>query len=336
MGRSTIGGWSTKLFLVIVVAAIVTGCGNKDESSNASTSNKFETIRAHIQAWLSEGGTDKPIISSSYLKEKILDDWDNQEGEYQIVSVRTPGDYNNAGHIPDAINIYWTDIVIDENLCQLDSHKTLILYCYYGHGSMISTTMLSLLGHRCKSLDFGMMDWNLDALVKEPWDQRADWDMETAVNRPKESYPAPVIVSDQTDVKSIVKEMARKYLAGEGSPIIRPVSVKAIVDNWDHKKNEYQIVDVRSERDYEAGHVPHAINIPLAGIAEIDNLRKLDPQRTVIVCSDNGQTGQLTTTVLNLLGYHAVDMLFGMMDWNKTSVDSHKQWDGVASYPVEY
>lgn len=335
MERRTSKGWSTKL-LSVILATIVMGCGNKRETSKTETSAKFETIRVYIQAWLSEEGTDKLIISSSYLKEKIVDDWDNQKGKYQIVSVRTPDDYDRAGHIPNAINSYWIDTVTDESLARLDSNKTLILYCYYGHGSMLSCTILSLLGYRCNSLDFGMMDWNLDALVKKPWDQKADYEVEAAVNRPKESYSAPVITSNQTDAKSIIKEMARKYLSGEGSPVILSSDVKAIVDDWDHRKVEYQVVDVRSKRDYKRGHVPHSINIPWAKIAEIENLRKLDPSRTIIVYSDNGQTGQLTTTVLSLLGYHAVDMLFGMMDWNKAYVDSHNQWDGVARYPVEH
>lgn len=336
MERGSIRGWPRKLFLVIVVAAIVTGCGNKDDIGNTQASDKFEMIRAYIQTWLSEASNDWLLISSFQLKEGIVDDWSTQSEKYQIVSVRKPDDYNSAGHIPNAINSYWIDTATDENLARLDSNKTLVLYCYYGHGSMLSATILSLLGYRCKSLDFGMMDWNSDALVKEPWDQTADYDIETAVNRPEELYRASVIVSDQTDAKSVIKEMAKEYFAGEGSPIIRSASVKAIVDNWDHKKVEYQIVDVRSQKDYMTGHVPNAINIPWAGIAEIENLRKLDPDRTVIVCSDNGQTGQLATTVLNLLGYHTVNMLFGMMDWNKEYLDMTKQWDGVANYPVEY
>jgi len=335
MERRTSKGWSARL-IAVIAAAIVIGCLSICEAGEKETSDKFEMIRTYIQTWLSEASNDRPIISSSRLKEKIVENWGNQSKKYQIVSVRKPDDYNGAGHIPNAINIYWIDIVTDESLTQLNSQKTLILYCYYGHGSMISSTILSLLGYRCYSLDFGMMDWNLDALVKEPWDQRADYEVETTVNLPNESYPAPAIASDQTDAKSIIKEMARKYLAGEGSPIIRSSGVKAIVDNWDHKKAEYQIVDVRSKRDYETGHIPNAINIPWAEIAEIENLHKLDPHRTVIVCSDNGQTGQLATTVLNLLGYHSVDLLFGMADWNKAYVDNHNQWDGVARYPVEH
>ena len=326
-------GWLAQILSAILITLIM-GCGNKNKTNTTETSDTFEATRANIQAWLSEAVNNELIISSAYLKEKIVDDWTNQEGKYQIVSVRKPEDYGGGGHIANAINMYWVDIAKDESLNRLDSQKTLILYCYYGHGSMISSTILSLLGYRCYSLDFGMMDWSLDALVKDPWDQNADYEVEATVKTSQQSFPLPTILSEHVDPKSIVKEMANKYLAGEGSPIIRSSRVKAIIDNWEEEKAEYQIVDVRSKKEYEAGHVPDAINIPWAEIAKTESLRKLDPHRTVITCSDNGQTGQLATTVLSLLGYDSVNMLFGMMDWNRTYIDGHKQWDGVASYPV--
>ncbi len=320
--------------VAFVAAAILTACLSPREAYEEETSDRFETIRAYMHTWLSEASNATLIISSSRLKEEILDDWLDQSDKYRIVSVRNPDDYKTAGHIPYAINIYWVDIMKDESLERLDSDKTLILYCYYGHGSMISLTMLSLLGYESHSLDFGMMDWNLDALVKEPWDREADYEVEKAVNMQRESYPLPTIESHLPDAGSIIKERARAYLAGAGSPIIRSSSIKGIVDDWDHKKAEYQIVDVRSKVDYEAGHVPRAINIPWTEIADTKNLRKLDPHRTVITFSDNGQTGQLAATVLNLLGYNAVNMLFGMMDWNKAYVDSPRQWDGAAGYRI--
>jgi len=319
----------------ILVAAIAMGLVYQSGSGKTVTSYKSETVRAYIQAWLSKADADKFIISPSYLKEMIVDDWSSQKEKHQIVSVRKPDDYNTAGHIPNAINIYWIDIIADESLARLDSNKTVILYCYYGHGSAICYAILSLLGYKCCSLDFGMMDWNLDALVKEPWDQKADYEVEVAVNRPKEAYLPPVVASKLGNATSIIKEMARKYLSGEGSPVILSSDIKAVIDDWDHKKAEYQVVDVRSNREYEIAHVPHSINIPWAKIAEIKNLKKLDPNRTIVVYSENGQTGQLATTVLSLLGYHAVDMKFGMMDWNRAYVDKPKQWDGVADYPVE-
>ncbi len=325
--------WSVGLISLVIAATLIRSLG-VGEAGEKDTSDRFEMVRAYVQAWLTEADNEKPIISSLQLKEKIIDDWGNQSKHYQIVSVRKPQDYNDAGHIPNAINIHWLDILTDENLTQLDTQKTLILYCYYGHGSMISSTILSLLGYRCYSLDFGMMDWNLNALVKEAWDEMADFEVEADVNSPNESYPAPSISSDQTNVRAIIKETARKYLASEGSPIIRSKDVKAILDDWDHNKDKYQIVDVRSTSDYEAGHIPNAVNIQWAEIAGMGNLLRLDPRRTVIVCSDNGQTGQLAATVLNILGYHSVNLLFGMADWNREYINSHYQWDGVANYPV--
>lgn len=326
--------WAKRVFSVFL-AATVMGCGNKGESGKTQDSNTFETTRAYVQSWLSEVDADELIISSSFLKQRIVDDWDNRKGQYQIVSVRKPEDYTKTGHIPHATNVYWVDTVTDESLARLDSTKTLVLYCYYGHGSMISSTILNLLGYRCYSLDFGMMAWNLGALVKQPWDRQADYEVESTVNRPKYSYSTPVIASSQTDARNIIMEMAKKYFSEEASPVIRPADVKAILDDWDNKKVEYQVIDVRSKRDYEKGHVPHSMNIPWAEIVEIENLTKLDPRRTIIICSANGQTGQLATTALNLLGYQAINMLFGMMDWNKAYVDSDDQWDGSADYPIE-
>lgn len=334
MKRLTCKAWLTKL-LAVIIAVIVMGCSDTDDAGKKEPSDKFEMIRTHIQAWLSEAGTDKPSISSSYLKEKIVDDWSNQKGKYLIVSVRKADDYNNAGHIPNAMNIYWRDIVKDESLDLLDSTKTLIIYCYYGHASMLSYTIFSLLGYRCDNLDFGMMDWNLDALVKEPWHQEVAYDVETTANASKEMYSPPIIVSELGDAKDIIKERERKYF-GDASPVIPSSDVKSIVDDWDQKKIEYQIVSVRSKKDYEKGHVSHSINIPWTEIARIENLKKLDPNRTIIVYSDTGQTGQLSVTVLNLLGYNAVNMKFGMVDWNMEYVDRSKQWDGVADYPIEF
>jgi rhodanese-related sulfurtransferase len=326
--------WST-LLLLLLVTTLALSCGALQKSAGPAASDRFETVRAHVQAWLSALKADTALISSSELKKTIVDDWENQKDKYLIVSVRKPEDYDKAGHIPHAINIYWPDIVNDENLARLDPHKTLIHYCYFGHGSMISSTMLNLLGYDCRSLNFGMMGWNLDALVKEPWDRKADYEVEKGVNRSEESYRSPVMTSKQGDVKSLIKEMAVKYLSGEGSPVIVSSDVKAIIADWDRKKAEYQVVDVRSKREYKIGHVPHSIHIPWAEIAKMKNLRKLDPDKTAIVYSENGQTGQLAATVLSLLGYKTVDMKFGMMDWNSKHVDGSALWNGAAGYPVE-
>ena len=128
MERRTNQGWFIRLF-AIILATVVVGCRNQRESMTTQTQDAFETIRAAVQSWVSGTDSDELIISSSYLKQTIVDDWDHQKGKYQIVSVRTPDDYDRAGHIPHAINSYWVDILTDESLTRLDLNKILILYC---------------------------------------------------------------------------------------------------------------------------------------------------------------------------------------------------------------
>jgi rhodanese-related sulfurtransferase len=325
-------GWLRRAAAVIL-GAITLSCGHQEDAGKIPASDRFETVRAHIHTWLSGMDPEGPILPTSDLK-VIIDDWERQRTHYQIVSVRRPDDYRCAGHIPHAANIYWVDIVADENLARLDSSRILILYCSYGHGSMISATILGLLGYECSSLDFGMMNWNLDALIKEPWDRQADHEVETVAIEPSATYSTPEITGEQTDARGIILEMASRYFSGEGSPVMRPSEVATIIGDWDQQSSDYQIVDVRASEEYRKGHVPRAIYIPWREIARVENLTKIDPDRTVIVCSANGQRGQLAATALNLMGYRAVNMLFGMMDWNRSQVAGRDLWDGAAGYPV--
>lgn len=324
------------LVIAITLAVAAINCSGVRRGVTTERHDGFETMRSYIHAWLSDVTHDMPIMASRSVKETIVDDWTRQSGKYEIVDVRNPEDFRLAGHVPHATNVYWVDILAEENLARLRSGKTLLLYCYYGHGSMLTYTILSLIGYPCRSLDFGMMDWNLTALVKDPWDRKADYEVETTSRQMGEEYPFPAVPNDGTDPKAMIKDAAKRYFEEEGSPVVRSQDVKGIVDRWPEERDRYQIVDVRSGSDYKKGHIPNAVSIPLKELTQRRNLSRLNPGKTVIVCSENGQTGQMASTVLNLLGYRAVNLLFGMMDWNSACVRGTDQWDGAAGYTVEH
>lgn len=92
---------------------------------------------------------------------------------------------------------------------------------------------------------------------------------------------------------------------------------------------------MRKSENYEKGHIPHAINIFWKTLADSANLRMIDPAKTTIVYCHTGHTGQIASTLLNLLGYNALNIKHGMMDWNALHVSESMAWDGVADYPVE-
>lgn len=72
-----------------------------------------------------------------------------------ILDVRKPEDYK-AGHIPGAVNIFWLDLMKDENIKKLPKDKEIIIVCYVGHTASQLVVMLKLLGYNVKALKFGM------------------------------------------------------------------------------------------------------------------------------------------------------------------------------------
>jgi len=268
--------------VVPLVAVLVAACcSSSAPSAPGEAADRFETVRAHIDAWLSATSVDQLLVSAPDLKATVVDRWSEQKAAYQMYffvegRAEEARDDRDAGHVPGAVNVPWADIVSDQSLSRLDRDRTLILCCYYGHASMLSATILNLLGYRSQSLSFGMMGWNLEALVKPPWDQQADYEVETGVDEQRATFPLPTLASKHTDARELLREMAQRYLASEGSPVIASADLRTIVDGWAHSEADYQIVDVRSTQEYEAGHLPHALSLPLARLAATASLTRLD------------------------------------------------------------
>jgi hypothetical protein len=74
---------------------------------------------------------------------------------------------------------------------------------------------------------------------------------------------------------------------------------------------------VRGADHYALGHVPGAINIPWTQIGKPENLAKLPPDKQIVVYCYTGHTGQVAATALNMMGYDAVNLKFGMMGWTE-------------------
>lgn len=74
-------------------------------------------------------------------------------------------------------------------------------------------------------------------------------------------------------------------------------------------------LDVRDKKDYQAGHVAGALNIPFAKLK--DGLGQLEKHKskTVVVIDKMGQHSAAAATTLTTGGYDAKRMRGGMMDW---------------------
>jgi rhodanese-related sulfurtransferase len=273
--------------------------------------DEFEALRSHIDEVLQ---TLTPTKTVTDVKQ-IIDD-PTEAAKYTIVSARSAEHYAK-GHVPGAINIPYKTIADDASLAQIDPEKPVIVYCYTGHTGQLSDVILSVLGYESYNMKYGMMGWTDDpeVLNTTPFDcNPPNYDTETTANDLPADNELPVLETGETEEIAIAKAQAQAYLASGLAPTKTVTDVKQIIDD-PTEAAKYTIVSVRSAADYAKGHVPGAINIPWKEIAKEENLAKLPKDKPIITYCYTGHTGQVACTVLNLLGYEAYNMKYGMMGW---------------------
>jgi rhodanese-related sulfurtransferase len=144
--------------------------------------------------------------------------------------------------------------------------------------------------------------------------------------------------ADPTGDLAVIQKAADAYLSSDKAPVI---SADALFENLNDgdTDNDPFVLSVRKAEHYALGHIPGAINVYWKNVAEPDNLAKLPKDKQIVVYCYTGHTGQIAATVLNLLGYDAVNLKFGMMGWTKNDdVLATKRYgpgSGEADYRLE-
>lgn len=98
------------------------------------------------------------------------------------------------------------------------------------------------------------------------------------------------------------------------------VTAEELADWIIQGRADYRLIDLRSEADYAAYHIPTAENIPLAELPNADLLRN----EKIILYSEGGIHSAQAWFLLRAKGYKAVYMLFGGLD----------EWKDKILFPV--
>lgn len=126
-----------------------------------------------------------------------------------------------------------------------------------------------------------------------------------------------VIGSELTASQLVVmREAADAYLSSGKPANITAQDLFALLSDDDPANNPF-ILSVRSPDQYVKGHIPGAINIPWRDTAKKENLAKLPKDRQIVVYCYTGHTASQVTALLNVLGYDAVNLKFGMTSWTR-------------------
>ena len=77
----------------------------------------------------------------------------------------------------------------------------------------------------------------------------------------------------------------------------------------------YIILDVREQDEYDAGHIPGAILIPYAQIAEKAEDVLADKDQLILVYCRSGRRSKIAAEALVELGYTNIKEFGGIIDW---------------------
>ncbi len=79
------------------------------------------------------------------------------------------------------------------------------------------------------------------------------------------------------------------------------------------------LLDVRERNEWDAGHAPHAVHIPLRELSEATGW--MSKQHRVVVVCRSGRRSAHATAALRAAGVDALNLLGGMQAWRDAGAD---------------
>ena len=89
-----------------------------------------------------------------------------------------------------------------------------------------------------------------------------------------------------------------------------------------------QLVDVRADHEWEAGHLPGAVHIPLDQLSQ--RAAEIDKDRPVILYCRGGNRSAMATTALAEAGYDAAKLSEGAVGWEEEELPFEPEGGYVA------
>ncbi len=197
-----------------------------------------------------------------------------------LIDVRTAAEYEE-GHIPGAVNIPLRTLA--DNLDQVPTDEPVVVYCASGHRAGMATSVLRSLGYdNVKAFPGGWNAWSA-----------AENEVETEANEPG--------TFEMGDVNPEMIAASAEFLNNIPEGFYAVGDIEAFKGAMDAGAT---VIDVRQPDEYEAGHIPGAINIPLRELG--DNVDQIPTDVPVFVYCQSGWRAALATGALHNMGYDNV------------------------------
>ena len=345
----------SKLFLLTIVllgllfstTLAVVGCGEEEEDTTAGETATTDTVADSetmladriIQVMASTETTGE--YAGNAIKAEDLDAMMADPAEMEnvtLVDIRQQEAYDK-GHIEGAINIPYLEWASMENMMMFPEGNKIIVICYSGNTAAQAVMGMRILGHDAAALAGGMESWEagkaqgtISALQSANNEVVMDEPMQEAAPAPDASWE-PLTEEEHNELMMPVDDYFSNMTEG-GVNVITAADLKAKIDSGE--ADSMTLLDIRTPEDFTSiGHIDGAINIPFKAVAVPDNLDMLSKDKQIVVICSSGNPSAQTVTALNLLGYDAKVLKYGMMGWTQTPDTADTiAYLSAANYPV--
>ena len=339
-----------KILAVVCVSLLVLSIGYFYLTTSPEEEDKKDLILSATRDYTYPTDNINRYINATSLHTLLYDD--NTSNDPYILSIRNAENFT-YGHIPGAVNIPLSTLFSEENLEKLPTDQQIVVYCYTGHTASQATALLNVNGYDALCLKWGMCSWTNDSTVAANKYFMGGSDYPTDPPVTVEPVATGSSFAPQASIQSIpVKNKPLKPLAcgGDSVPVSEPetdtseessesdaetlrkatynslnAGKKAVIKapdlyanlNDGDSSNDPFVLSVRKAEHYALGHIPGAVNIGLGSLFTEGNLAKLpeDKNKQIVVVCYTGHTASQATALLNLNGYNATALMWGMCSW---------------------
>lgn len=308
MGYSQSSKWQL-IVLLMIVTLLCGACGagvnskvDQHKQEGAVINKPFANLQVIIDHYLKKS-SHLYIEPHEVLSQVVI----GEDNRYILVDIRNDEHYAFA-HIPGAIHISYGDTWREEKLNYLPKDKKIIVIDYSGHTASQVAATWNMLGFEAIPMRYGMAGWSKDRDIiggSPKGCEAYNFPVVTISNEPG-TYNAPELETKAASVPELF--LARAEAAIKIPPVIQPQDLK-------DKLKSYFIIDTRLPEHFVKGHIEGAINIPFSSIAETTSLKKIPPDKSLILVCYDGHASSQAARMLNLLGYHATALKDGMSAW---------------------
>lgn len=285
--------------------AMFTGC-SKDDDDNPTGPEEpgLQSEMADLgDAYLTDG-------TKNITAEALFADITNSVNLF-IIDFRSADHFANLGHIENAHN--WTVGALADSLSLIPAGAKVVCVCYSGQNASWATSFLRMKGYNAFNLKWGMCGWTADVNINlNKWGGIVPnmQTLETESHPLTQEYDFPELVCNAADAgEAITEECNQTFDAG-----LKYISANDLYANLNdgNVDNDPFLLCYWVETPYNLGHIPGSYRFEPGTLGYEENLKYLPPNRQIVVYCYTGQTSAQVCTYLNMLGYNAYSMQFGM------------------------